>query len=436
MKPLLKKSKRSLFGIIYSRSTTRFPNRILYAVNHCYPFSSNGYAVRTHGVAAGLVKNGCHVIAASKLGLPWERTGFNEPNFKNCHLIDGVRYIHSFLAPLQGTVTEQQAKRAQCAVDTLVEQIRVFKPAAVMAASNWNNALPALQAAQITGLPFFYEVRGFWEISRSAREPEWKNSPAFLNEVKQETAIAKAANKVFTLNPFMRTELIKRGIDAKKIELVPNGFSGWMPTPLSPLDKSALGIKSQYTIGYIGSFNIYEGLEDAIEALALLRGEGIDVNLLLVGSGESLGFSDKNKCLTTLKYRALAEMLGVSDYLITPGRVDPEKAEAFYHLLDVVVIPRRPLEVCELVSPMKPLEAAAYGKCVLMSDVAPLAELAEFSPNFHYFKKGNAQSMANKLMQLLSLKSPIELNNQQCNKLQERTWAQNVLPIVNAMKNL
>jgi hypothetical protein len=25
--------------------------RLLYAVNHSYPFSSNGYAVRTHGVA-------------------------------------------------------------------------------------------------------------------------------------------------------------------------------------------------------------------------------------------------------------------------------------------------------------------------------------------------------------------------------------------------
>jgi hypothetical protein len=28
--------------------------RLLYAVNHCYPFSSNGYAVRTHGVASAL----------------------------------------------------------------------------------------------------------------------------------------------------------------------------------------------------------------------------------------------------------------------------------------------------------------------------------------------------------------------------------------------
>lgn len=436
MKQLLRYIGQPMSSASLGTLPVRLSGRVLYAVNHCYPFSSNGYAVRTHGVAAGLVKNGCHVIAASKLGLPWERTGFNEPNFKNCHLIDGVRYIHSFLVPLQGTVTEQQAKRAQCAVDTLVEQIRVFKPAAVMAASNWNNALPALQAAQITGLPFFYEVRGFWEISRSAREPEWKNSPAFLNEVKQETAIAKAANKVFTLNPFMRTELIKRGIDAKKIELVPNGFSGWMPTPLSPLDKSALGIKSQYTIGYIGSFNLYEGLEDTIKSLALLRKEGIDVSLLLIGSGESFGFADKTVCPTTLKYRELAEMLGVSQFLIMPGRVSPEKAEAFYHLLDVVVIPRRPLEVCELVSPMKPLEAAAYGKRVLMSDVAPLAELAEFSPNFYFFKKGNVQSMANELKKILCHTIQAPLNSTQRNKLEERTWVNNVRPIVDAIQRL
>lgn len=38
------------------------PGRVLYAVRHSFPFASNGYAVRTHGVARALVQSGCQVV--------------------------------------------------------------------------------------------------------------------------------------------------------------------------------------------------------------------------------------------------------------------------------------------------------------------------------------------------------------------------------------
>ena len=301
----------------------RKPRRVVYAVNHSLPFSSNGYAIRTHGVAAALVRAGIEVIAVSRPGVPWDRPGFCDEGFEAQHDIDGVRYLHLRHPSQVGKVQFDYITQSEVA---LGEVLRVFNPSVVMAASNWLNALPAALAARKTGLPFFYEVRGFWEISRASREPAWGGSAQFDEAVKGETAVAKAATRVFTLNRQMRQELIGRGVPAPGIALVPNGFPGW-PERMSKnteLSRATLGSRARFLLGYIGSFNGYEGLEDLIEAVAWLRGGGCDVDLLLVGSGEAMGVSvstnQQEGCAASLGYRRLADRLGIADHLFMPGR--------------------------------------------------------------------------------------------------------------------
>lgn len=412
----------------------RKPNRVLYVVNHSLPFSSNGYAIRTHGVAAALVRAGVEVIAVSRPGVPWDRPGFCDDGFEVLHHIDGVRYLHLRHPSQIGKVQFDYVTQSEKA---LGEVLRVFNPSVVMAASNWLNALPAALAAQRAGLPFFYEVRGFWEISRASREPAWAESAQFDEVVKGETAVATAAARVFTLNRQMREELIQRGVPAPSIALVPNGFPGWPEPPSNDteLSRAALGSRARFLVGYIGSFNGYEGLEDLIEAVAWLRGGGVDVDLLLVGSGETMGVSISNNqregCVTSLGYRQLADRLGIAEHLFMPGRVSPSETATYYEMLDVVVIPRRPVAVSEIVSPIKPLEAAAHGKRVLMSDVAPLADLVELCQNFSCFSKGSVASLVNKLMEILQ--SPLN-PLPRCQALGGRTWDNNIRSMVSAIQ--
>ena len=172
---------------------------------------------------------------------------------------------------------------------------------------------------------------------------------------------------------------------AERIDLVPNGFDGWAPAPAgSDALRQRLGITARHVLGYIGSFNAYEGLEDLIGAVAKLRGQGPDVALVLVGSSARMGMvqAGSGLCPVAQAYQALAEQFGMAESLHLPGRIDPAAVADYYGLLDLVVIPRRPLPVCELVSPLKPLEAAAHVKRVLMSDVAPLAVLRGRCRNF------------------------------------------------------
>lgn len=405
------------------------PDRIYYAVSHAYPFSSNGYAVRTHGVAAGLVRAGCSVVSVTRPGVPWDRPGFSVMPNDVVRVIDGVRYLHTPLPPgADGGLNEGT-------VQIHKNLMRVFKPKVVMAASNWHNALPAALAARVLGIPFFYEVRGFWEISQLARTPEWAGSPGYVREVEGETAVARNADRVFTLNRFMRDELIHRGVEPERIELVPNGFSRGDTESSEALTRSDLGIRSRYVVGYVGSFNVYEGLEELIQALASLRHRGIDVSLLLVGSGEPRGLdtAESPVCEKTSAYRALAQTLGVSDFLFMPGRVPPSQSASYYTLIDVVVVPRRPFAVCELVSPMKPLEAASHGKRVLMSDVAPLADLAKLSKQFRLYEKGRVESLSDQLENML-LEPYLPNENDQA--IARFAWENNVVPMVESVRQL
>ena len=164
----------------------------------------------------------------------------------------------------------------------------------------------------------------------------------------------------------------------------------------------------------------------------MARQRGVDVSVLLVGSSASMGFGagTKEGCPASTLYRALAQRLGIAEFLFLPGRVAAEQAADYYALLDLVVIPRRPFAVCEIVSPMKPVEAASQGKRVLMSDVAPLADLAALCPSFSYFEKGNVASLADMLVDLLAADSPAPA----CyHALEALTWEKNVAPMATAV---
>ncbi|MCH8537544.1 MAG: glycosyltransferase family 4 protein [Alkalimonas sp.] len=381
--------------------------RIVYVVSHSYPHTSNGYAVRTHGIASAMQQQGYDLVSINRPGRPWDLPGFDGAGYQLEHCVDGLRYI-CLPSPSKKT-TKNVEQWQQQAISALEEAFRVYKPEVVLAASNWENAIPALHAAKNLGIPFAYEVRGFWEVTRASRFPEWFNSAEFNKHVEQETYVAKHAQRVFTLNPFMRDELVKRGVNPDVIHIVPNGFNAknlpQLGTESPPLLK---GIKNKFTVGYIGSFSEYEGLDDLLEACAKLKGNGIDVALLLVGSSSAID-SDmhKKQCPITEKLQTRARELGYANNLFMPGRISPKQLAAYYDALDLFVIPRKDLPVCELVSPIKPLEAAAFGKAILASSVAPLAEFVE-GAGIALFEKGNVADLQKQLEMLL--RSPKKRN--------------------------
>ncbi|MFW7381309.1 MAG: glycosyltransferase [Oligoflexus sp.] len=370
------------------------PKRIAYIVSHGQSYACNGYAIRTQGVAKALNEHGFETLCFVRPGRPWE-LGVSlsdtqlEINYK------GVRYIHSNWPT--GSLPDNEKDRLEKSVELFMELFTIYRPEFVLAASNWIVGLPAWIAATRLGLPFYNEVRGFWELSRDACEPGYAESNAGRIELARDSFVAKQALKVFTLNQLMKDELGRRGVDVEDIKVVPNGVSERPRIKLADTAlKEKLGIAvNEKVLGYIGGFNPYEGLDTLLNACTELVKSGALIKLLLVGDDKpAVGMAE-------------SDGVGKRPWLINVGRLPHEQIGDYYALIDILIIPRKKMAVCEIVPPMKAVEALAYGKRLVVSDLAALAEYACRNGTVVTFKAGSLPHLVHCLRDQLSALAPI-----------------------------
>src|SRR5699024_6090980 len=84
------------------------------------------------------------------------------------------------------------------------------------------SALPALTASRRLGIPFVYEMRGFWEVSAASVNPGWEESDQYKLDRKFELFVAQPADRVVVITEEMRADLTQRGVSAEKIHVAPN----------------------------------------------------------------------------------------------------------------------------------------------------------------------------------------------------------------------
>lgn len=372
--------------------------RICYVLHNALPYSSGGYATRAHGIATGLRSAGLEPICVTRPGFPVENTNIGVQDVPAKREIDGIAYRH---IPEPSRMQFKGQGYLEMAARALKNSFAELRPEVVMAASNYLTSFPAQIAAHELGIPFIYEVRGFWEVTRVSREPEFRHTAAYAEMARLEALSARKADHVFTLTEPMCEELIARGVPGGKISLLPNSCDPSRFTPRLRDDALAarLGIPAGTpVIGYIGSFVQYEGLENLAQACALLARRGRDFRLLLVGN-ENVSGNDRGPITAEILH--VAEEEGLADRLIMPGRIPHDEVAAHYSLIDIAPFPRKPQPVAEMVSPMKPLEAFAMEKAVVVSSVRALTEMVKHEETGLIFEKGNVQALADTLDRLI-----------------------------------
>jgi glycosyltransferase involved in cell wall biosynthesis len=137
------------------------------------------------------------------------------------------------------------------------------------------------------------------------------------------------------------------------------------------------------TIGYAGSLIVYEGLDTLIDAVDVLVKRGTDVRVNIVGDGEARG-----------QLEAQVLRLGLSGHIRFHGRVAPDAAREILARCALVCLPRKPFQVCEIVPPIKLVEALAMGKPVIVSDLPVLRDELGENPAGWLFKAGDTADLA------------------------------------------
>ncbi|MGE5133146.1 MAG: glycosyltransferase family 4 protein, partial [Gemmatimonadota bacterium] len=168
--------------------------------------------------------------------------------------------------------------------------------------------------------------------------------------------------------------------------------------------------------GLVSSLYAHEGVPCFLEAAALLRGRGVPVRPLIVGDGP------ERPALEHLSRR-----LGLAGVAVFTGQVPVAEVRRYHAVLDLFVISRTNDRVCQLVTPLKPVEAMASGLCVVASEVGALQEIVEHKSTGMLIAPQDPVALANCLESLLYSPGVRRELGARAREwvARERTWARN-----------
>jgi PEP-CTERM/exosortase A-associated glycosyltransferase len=249
-------------------------------------------------------------------------------------------------------------------------------------------------AALGLGKPVVYELRSSWEDAAVSNGQTAEGSVRYRLSRALETYVLRRADAVTTICSGLRDDVIARGVSADRVTIIPNAVDveRFANRPAATTDMRArYSLQGKSVVGFAGSFFAWEGLPLLIEALPLMLRERNDVRVLLVGSGPD-----------EAAVRAAVERFGVAEQVIFTGQVKHAEVDALYDAMDVLVYPRLPMRLTNMVTPLKPLEAMALSKVFIASDVGGHRELIEDGRTGLLFKAGDARSLADTVLKTLA----------------------------------
>ncbi len=157
------------------------------------------------------------------------------------------------------------------------------------------------------------------------------------------------ADRVLAISEYTRSELCRlNSLPETKVELFPCSLDPHWTAEDLPTSKLA-GPPLLLTVSRLNKNDSYKGVDSVIESLASVVASVGAVDYRIVGGGDDLA-----------RLRALAERLGVSDYVTFTGELSNEQLRDLYKSCSLFVMPSE-AEGFGIVF----LEAMAYGKPVI-----------------------------------------------------------------------
>ena len=350
--------------------------RILHILDHSIPLHS-GYTFRTAA------------ILREQRALGWETFHLTSPKqgptAAEVEDVDGLRFYRCPV-PESGPAGINELRLMRATEARLEQLARELQPDVLHAHSPVLNAIPAIRVGKRLGIPVVYEIRAFWEDAAVDHGTTSEGSVRYRVTRAIETWALQRVDQAFTICEGLRADIVARGIPAEKVTVIPNavdieGFQ--LSGEADPELRRRLGLEGCTTVGFVGSFYAYEGLDLLLDAFPALLQKRSELRLLLVGGGPQ----DAN-------LKAQAQRLGVADKVVFTGRVPHGEVSRYYDQIDLLAYPRHSMRLTELVTPLKPLEAMAQGRLFVASDVGGHRELIRDGETGRLFKAGSVDALA------------------------------------------
>lgn len=193
---------------------------------------------------------------------------------------------------------------------------------------------------------------------------------------------------IATNESYRRIAIERGGMDPERVFVVRSGPSLERLRVLPPDESLKRG--RRHLVGYVGVMGKQEGIDLLLEAARCIVHEHgrTDVHFGLVGGGTSLD-----------EMKALAQKLGVADYVTFTGRVPDAELLAMLNTADVCVNPDIANDMNDKSTMNKIMEYMALGKPIVQFDLAEGRFSAQEASL--YAKKNDARDMAARILELV-----------------------------------
>jgi glycosyltransferase involved in cell wall biosynthesis len=230
--------------------------------------------------------------------------------------------------------------------------------------------------------PQFFTTWAAWAISKIRRKPWvfelrdlWPESIKTVGAMKQGKAIEwlekielglyRSCDKVIAVTDAFKSNLISRGIDENKIEVVTNGsnLQLFAPRDRNPTLMAELGLEGKFIIGYIGT----HGLAHSLDFIIACAAKVIDpkVHFLFIGDGAM-----KSTIMNQADQLALKNVT-----FLDP--ISKQDVPEYLSIVDVSLAPLKKEDNFKTVIPSKIFEAAAMKKPTLLGVEGQAQEILE-----------------------------------------------------------
>ena len=374
---------------------TRSRMRVLHVLHNSLPLVC-GYSIRSGTIVRLQRQEGYDLRVVTSAQHPNGSAAVEE--------IDGVahRRTPSYDGPQWPIWREWQLMlRLEREVEAVVAQ---WRPDVVHAHSPVIVGLPALRVARRHHLPLVYEVRDLWENALVDRRRFGEGSVQYKVARWAESHVLSRADAVVTICDTLRDELAPRCGDESKVSVVANGVDAEAFQPRSPSVEALAkyGLGSKRVILYVGTFQPYEGLALLVRSLPHVLARVPDAHLVIVGGSASLAYRGGSLAGTQEEVLArVVEEMKLEAHVTLTGRVPHAEVGSLYSIADCVVYPRIYTRTTALTTPLKPLEAMAMARAVVVSDLGPMRELVREGETGLTFPAGDERALAERCTLLL-----------------------------------
>ena len=230
--------------------------------------------------------------------------------------------------------------------------------------------------------PQFFTTWAGWALSKVKRKPWvfelrdlWPETIKTVGALKQgkiidtlekiELALYRSSDRVVAVTDAFKTNLINRGIDGDKIEVVTNGSNVELFSPRKRDDSllDSLELKDKFIVGYIGTHGMCHGLDFIVNSLAHIEDESI--HFLFIGDGAM-------KCSII----DISSNLALKNITFVDA-ISKEDVPKYLSICDVSLAPLKKDDNFKNVIPSKIFEASAMQKPTLLGVEGQAEEIIE-----------------------------------------------------------